>query len=60
MIAELGRHAAPVLAAWSISGVLIVGLIAQTLVAISSRVQSFAASPSGTRRRKAGLMTSPE
>ena len=23
MIAELGRHAAPVLAAWSISGVLI-------------------------------------
>ncbi|WP_240517360.1 heme exporter protein CcmD [Paracoccus salipaludis] len=35
MIAELGRHAAPVLAAWSISGVLIVGLIAQTLVAAS-------------------------
>ena len=35
MIAELGRHAVPVLAAWSISGVLIVGLIAQTLVAAS-------------------------
>lgn len=33
MIAELGRHAVPVLTAWGISGVLILGLIAQTLVA---------------------------
>lgn len=33
MIAELGRHAVPVLAAWAISGVLVAGLIAQTLVA---------------------------
>ena len=33
MIAELGRHAAPVLAAWAISGALLVGLIAQTLIA---------------------------
>ena len=33
MIAELGRHAVPVLAAWGISGALLVGLIAQTLIA---------------------------
>ncbi|MDO5369425.1 heme exporter protein CcmD [Paracoccus sp. (in: a-proteobacteria)] len=33
MIAELGRHAVPVLTAWGISALLIGGLIAQTLVA---------------------------
>lgn len=33
MIAELGRHAVPVLAAWGITGALLAGLIAQTLIA---------------------------
>ena len=33
MMTELGRHAVPVLAAWGISGALIAGLIAQTLIA---------------------------
>ena len=33
MMAELGRHAVPVLTAWGITGVLILGLIAQTLIA---------------------------
>lgn len=36
MIAELGRHTVPVLAAWGISGVLLAGLIAQTLIAAAS------------------------
>ena len=30
---ELGKYAAPVLAAWGISAVLIAGLVVQTLVA---------------------------
>ena len=33
MIAELGRHAVPVLAAWGITGALLAGLVAQTLIA---------------------------
>lgn len=33
MIAELGRHAVSVLAAWGISGTLLAGLVAQTLIA---------------------------
>jgi|GEM_PF-6431294 len=33
MMSELGRHAIPVLTAWGISAGLIVGLIAQTLIA---------------------------
>ena len=35
MMMELGRHAVPVLTAWAISGALLVGLIAQTMVAAS-------------------------
>ncbi|WP_449042871.1 heme exporter protein CcmD [Paracoccus sp. (in: a-proteobacteria)] len=33
MMIELGRYAVPVLTAWGISAVLIVGLIVQTLAA---------------------------
>lgn len=36
MMMELGRYAVPVLTAWGISAVLIVGLIAQTLAASAS------------------------